>query len=78
MRILIKTRFGQLIIKEVSEATINEDGDIVFPKSGEKYLTGENAEEVFKSLQNLKWSVTAATPCCRKKGGKHDSIIFKP
>ena len=50
MRILIKTRFGQLIIKEVSEATINEDGDIVFPKSGEKYLTGENAEEVFKSL----------------------------
>lgn len=45
MRILIKTRFGQLIIKEVSEATINEDGDIVFPKSGEKYLTGENAME---------------------------------
>ena len=50
MRILIKTRFGQLIIKEVSEATINEDGDIVFPKSREKYLAVENAEEVFKSL----------------------------
>ena len=50
MRILIKTRSKQIAIKEVPEAEITADGNIAFPKSGEKYLTRENTEVAFKNL----------------------------